>query len=80
MQMKPPPDLLPVPLQLPQQPATIIQQLPQQQPLITQIPPPQPYPAPRSGSIKEGTQPQTEMYIQSNPLVFLWMCVHFFYV
>ncbi|XP_070834678.1 uncharacterized protein C21orf58 homolog [Chaetodon trifascialis] len=38
---------------LPQQPATIIQQLPQQQPLITQIPPPQPYPAPRSGSIKE---------------------------
>ncbi|XP_054469270.1 uncharacterized protein C21orf58 [Anoplopoma fimbria] len=38
---------------LPQQPATIIQQLPQQQPLITQITPPQPYPAPRSGSIKE---------------------------
>ncbi|KAF7661266.1 hypothetical protein LDENG_00265610 [Lucifuga dentata] len=38
---------------LPQQPATIIQQLPQQQPLITQIPPPQPYPAPRTGSIKE---------------------------
>ncbi|XP_027130954.1 uncharacterized protein C21orf58 homolog isoform X2 [Larimichthys crocea] len=38
---------------LPQQPTTIIQQLPQQQPLITQIPPPQPYPAPRSGSIKE---------------------------
>ncbi|XP_071373526.1 uncharacterized protein C21orf58 homolog [Centroberyx affinis] len=38
---------------IPQQPATIIQQLPQQQPLITQIPPPQPYPAPRSGSIKE---------------------------
>ncbi|XP_076013868.1 uncharacterized protein C21orf58 homolog [Genypterus blacodes] len=38
---------------LPQQRATIIQQLPQQQPLITQIPPPQPYPAPRSGSIKE---------------------------
>ncbi|XP_074517510.1 uncharacterized protein C21orf58 homolog [Sebastes fasciatus] len=38
---------------LPQHPATIIQQLPQQQPLITQIPPPQPYPAPRSGSIKE---------------------------
>ncbi|XP_076605182.1 uncharacterized protein C21orf58 homolog [Chaetodon auriga] len=38
---------------LPQQPATIIQQLPQQQPLITQLPPPQPYPAPRSGSIKE---------------------------
>lgn len=41
-------------LQLPQQPTTIIQQLPQQQPLITQIPPPQPYPAARSGSIKEG--------------------------
>nr|XP_020469711.1 proline-rich protein 29-like isoform X1 [Monopterus albus] len=40
-------------LRLPQQPATIIQQLPQQQPLITQIPPPQLYPAPRSGSIKE---------------------------
>uniref|UniRef100_A0A3Q3KX48 Uncharacterized LOC113129457 n=1 Tax=Mastacembelus armatus TaxID=205130 RepID=A0A3Q3KX48_9TELE len=38
---------------LPQQPATIIQQLPQQQPLITQIPPPQPYTAPRSNSIKE---------------------------
>ncbi|XP_028995927.1 uncharacterized protein C21orf58 isoform X2 [Betta splendens] len=38
---------------LPQQPATIIQQLPQQQPLITQIPPPQAYPAARSGSIKE---------------------------
>ncbi|KAM3870973.1 uncharacterized protein C21orf58 homolog [Diretmus argenteus] len=37
---------------IPHQPATIIQQLPQQ-PLITQIPPPQPYPAPRSGSIKE---------------------------
>ncbi|KAK2826425.1 hypothetical protein Q5P01_020639 [Channa striata] len=38
---------------LPQQPATIIQQLPQQQPLIAQIPPPQLYNAPRSGSIKE---------------------------
>uniref|UniRef100_A0A8C2WT85 DUF4587 domain-containing protein n=1 Tax=Cyclopterus lumpus TaxID=8103 RepID=A0A8C2WT85_CYCLU len=38
---------------LPQQPATIIQELPQQQPLITQIPPPQPYPPPRSGGIKE---------------------------
>ncbi|KAM4625285.1 uncharacterized protein C21orf58 homolog [Polymixia lowei] len=37
---------------LPQQPATIIQQLPQQ-PLITQIPPPQPCPVPRSGSVKE---------------------------
>uniref|UniRef100_A0A3B4XQZ0 Zgc:112416 n=1 Tax=Seriola lalandi dorsalis TaxID=1841481 RepID=A0A3B4XQZ0_SERLL len=40
-------------LRLPQQPATIIQQLPPQQPLIAQIPPPHPYPAPRSGSIKE---------------------------
>nr|XP_046269212.1 uncharacterized protein C21orf58 [Scatophagus argus] len=38
---------------IPQQPATIIQQLPQQQPLITQIPPPQPFPVTRSGSIKE---------------------------
>ncbi|TNN82249.1 putative protein C21orf58 [Liparis tanakae] len=38
---------------LPQQPATLIQQLPQQQPLITQIPPPQPYPPPCSGGIKE---------------------------
>ncbi|XP_045081764.1 uncharacterized protein C21orf58 isoform X2 [Coregonus clupeaformis] len=38
---------------LPQQPTTFIQQLPQQQPLIQQIPPPQPYPAPRSSSIKE---------------------------
>ncbi|XP_006636780.3 uncharacterized protein C21orf58 homolog [Lepisosteus oculatus] len=36
-----------------QQPATIIQQLPQQQPLITQIPPPQPLPPIKSGSIKE---------------------------
>ncbi|XP_028251814.1 uncharacterized protein C21orf58 homolog [Parambassis ranga] len=37
---------------LPQHPATIIQQLPQQ-PVIAQVPPPQLYPAPRSGSIKE---------------------------
>ncbi|XP_066221994.1 uncharacterized protein C21orf58 homolog isoform X2 [Saccopteryx leptura] len=37
---------------VPQPPATIIQQLPQQ-PLITQIPPPQAFPAQRSGSIKE---------------------------
>uniref|UniRef100_A0AAY5JVP8 DUF4587 domain-containing protein n=1 Tax=Esox lucius TaxID=8010 RepID=A0AAY5JVP8_ESOLU len=37
----------------PQQPATILQQLPAQQPLIQQIPPPQIFPAPRSGSIKE---------------------------
>ncbi|XP_069331499.1 uncharacterized protein C21orf58 homolog [Eulemur rufifrons] len=38
--------------QVPQPPATIIQQLPQQ-PLIAQIPPPQAFPTPRSGSIKE---------------------------
>ncbi|KAG1942367.1 hypothetical protein F2P79_015466 [Pimephales promelas] len=37
---------------VPQQPATIIQQIPQQQPLIAQIPPPQTFPY-RSGSIKE---------------------------
>ncbi|XP_054433550.1 uncharacterized protein C21orf58 homolog [Pteronotus mesoamericanus] len=37
---------------VPQPPATIIQQLPQQ-PLIAQIPPPQAFPAQRSGSIKE---------------------------
>ncbi|XP_040917215.1 uncharacterized protein C21orf58 [Toxotes jaculatrix] len=56
--LPPPPPAVPQPPRiiqqtLPQQPATIIQQLPQQQPLITQIPPPQPYAAPRSGSIKE---------------------------
>ncbi|XP_075611950.1 uncharacterized protein C21orf58 homolog isoform X2 [Balearica regulorum gibbericeps] len=39
---------------LPPQPATIIQQLPHPSPLITQIPPAQPFAAPRSGSIKEG--------------------------
>ncbi|XP_043916494.1 uncharacterized protein C21orf58 homolog isoform X2 [Protopterus annectens] len=56
----PPPPLPPPPEPLriiqhtmPQQPATIIQQLPQQQPLITQIPPPQPLQPIRSGSIKE---------------------------
>ncbi|XP_061089614.1 uncharacterized protein C21orf58 isoform X2 [Conger conger] len=38
---------------MPQQPATIIQQLPQQQPLIAQIPPPQPLQPAKSGSIKE---------------------------
>ncbi|XP_063515945.1 uncharacterized protein C21orf58 homolog isoform X1 [Pongo pygmaeus] len=38
--------------QVPQPPATIIQQLPQQ-PLIAQIPPPQAFPTQRSGSIKE---------------------------
>ncbi|XP_058379352.1 LOW QUALITY PROTEIN: uncharacterized protein C21orf58 homolog, partial [Diceros bicornis minor] len=37
---------------VPQPPATIIQQLPQQ-PLIAQIPPPQAFPTQRSGSIKE---------------------------
>ncbi|XP_071353549.1 uncharacterized protein C21orf58 homolog isoform X2 [Trachinotus anak] len=56
--LPPPPPAVPQPPRiiqqtLPQQPATIIQQLPQQQPLIAQIPPPHPYPAPRSGSIKE---------------------------
>ncbi|XP_078214820.1 uncharacterized protein C21orf58 homolog isoform X5 [Callithrix jacchus] len=39
-------------LQVPQPPATVIQQLPQQ-PLIAQIPPPQAFPTQRSGSIKE---------------------------
>ncbi|XP_054961140.2 uncharacterized protein C21orf58 homolog isoform X6 [Pan paniscus] len=39
-------------LRVPQPPATIIQQLPQQ-PLIAQIPPPQAFPTQRSGSIKE---------------------------
>ncbi|XP_068052514.1 uncharacterized protein C21orf58 homolog isoform X2 [Anomalospiza imberbis] len=39
---------------MPTQPATIIQQLPQPSPVITQIPPAQPFAAPRSGSIKEG--------------------------
>ncbi|XP_036838701.1 uncharacterized protein C21orf58-like isoform X2 [Oncorhynchus mykiss] len=38
---------------LPQQPTTFIQQLPQQQPLIQQMPPPQPNHAPQSGSIKD---------------------------
>ncbi|KAG2459602.1 TRA2B protein, partial [Polypterus senegalus] len=45
---------------MPQQPATIIQQLPQQQPLIAQIPPPQPLPPIRSGSIKEATSTASE--------------------
>lgn len=48
---------------LPQQPATIIQQIPQHQPLITQIPPPQPFPVPRSGSIKED---MVEMMLMQN--------------
>ncbi|CAN8201005.1 unnamed protein product [Coccothraustes coccothraustes] len=38
---------------MPAQPATIIQQLPQPSPLLTQIAPAQPFAAPRSGSIKE---------------------------
>nr|XP_008120313.1 PREDICTED: uncharacterized protein C21orf58 homolog isoform X2 [Anolis carolinensis] len=50
-------------LRLPHQPATIIQQIPQQPPLITQIPPPQPFPAPRSGSIKED---MVEMMLMQN--------------
>ncbi|CAK6441999.1 unnamed protein product [Pipistrellus nathusii] len=50
----PPPLELPRVIQhsVPQAPPTIIQQLPQQ-PLIAQIPPPQAFPAQRSGSIKE---------------------------
>ncbi|XP_075790263.1 uncharacterized protein C21orf58 homolog isoform X2 [Pelodiscus sinensis] len=48
---------------MPQQPATIIQQLPPQAPLITQIPPPQPLTAPRSGSIKED---MVEMMLMQN--------------
>ncbi|XP_027701557.1 uncharacterized protein C21orf58 homolog, partial [Vombatus ursinus] len=47
---------------VPQPPATIIQQLPQQ-PLVTQIPPAQAYPAPRSGSIKED---MVEMMLMQN--------------
>uniref|UniRef100_A0ACB8GFV4 Uncharacterized protein n=1 Tax=Sphaerodactylus townsendi TaxID=933632 RepID=A0ACB8GFV4_9SAUR len=49
---------------LPQQPATIIQQIPQHPPLITQIPSPQAFPpAPRSGSIKED---MVEMMLMQN--------------
>ncbi|XP_062972014.1 uncharacterized protein C21orf58 homolog [Elgaria multicarinata webbii] len=48
---------------LPQQPATIIQQIPQHPPLITQIPSPQPFPPPRSGSIKED---MVEMMLMQN--------------
>ncbi|XP_072496880.1 uncharacterized protein C21orf58 homolog isoform X2 [Notamacropus eugenii] len=47
---------------VPQPPATIIQQLPQQ-PLITQIPPPQAYSPLRSGSIKED---MVEMMLMQN--------------
>ncbi|KAM6268369.1 uncharacterized protein C21orf58 homolog [Porphyrio hochstetteri] len=48
---------------MPPQPATIIQQLPQPPPLITQIPPAQPFAAPRSGSIKED---MVEMMLMQN--------------
>uniref|UniRef100_A0A286XLT8 DUF4587 domain-containing protein n=1 Tax=Cavia porcellus TaxID=10141 RepID=A0A286XLT8_CAVPO len=47
---------------VPQPPATIIQQLPQQ-PLMAQIPPPQAFPAQRSGSIKED---MVEMMLMQN--------------
>nr|XP_013000444.1 uncharacterized protein C21orf58 homolog [Cavia porcellus] len=49
-------------LRVPQPPATIIQQLPQQ-PLMAQIPPPQAFPAQRSGSIKED---MVEMMLMQN--------------
>ncbi|XP_062362620.1 uncharacterized protein C21orf58 homolog [Cinclus cinclus] len=48
---------------MPTQPATIIQQLPQPSPVITQIPPAQPFAAPRSGSIKED---MVEMMLMQN--------------
>uniref|UniRef100_A0A8C3NQD2 Chromosome 21 open reading frame 58 n=1 Tax=Cyanoderma ruficeps TaxID=181631 RepID=A0A8C3NQD2_9PASS len=48
---------------MPTQPATIIQQLPQPSPLITQIPPAQTFAAPRSGSIKED---MVEMMLMQN--------------
>ncbi|XP_066045328.1 uncharacterized protein C21orf58 homolog [Chamaea fasciata] len=48
---------------MPTQPATIIQQLPQPLPLITQIPPAQTLAAPRSGSIKED---MVEMMLMQN--------------
>ncbi|XP_054064107.1 uncharacterized protein C21orf58 homolog [Rissa tridactyla] len=47
----------------PPQPATIIQQLPHPSPLIAQIPPAQPFAAPRSGSIKED---MVEMMLMQN--------------
>ncbi|RMC18362.1 hypothetical protein DUI87_04248 [Hirundo rustica rustica] len=50
-------------LRMPAQPATIIQQLPQPSPLITQIPPAQTFAAPRSGSIKED---MVEMMLMQN--------------
>ncbi|XP_050195362.1 uncharacterized protein C21orf58 homolog isoform X2 [Myiozetetes cayanensis] len=48
---------------MPPQPATIIQQLPQPPPLITQVPPAQPFAAPRTGSIKED---MVEMMLMQN--------------
>ncbi|XP_063147611.1 uncharacterized protein C21orf58-like [Candoia aspera] len=48
---------------LPQQPATIIQQIPSHPALITQIPSPQSFSAPRSGSIKED---MVEMMLMQN--------------
>ncbi|KFW10950.1 Uncharacterized protein C21orf58, partial [Eurypyga helias] len=48
---------------MPPQPATIIQQLPQPPPLITQIPPAQTFAGPRSGSIKED---MVEMMLMQN--------------
>ncbi|KAI1237006.1 hypothetical protein IHE44_0014258 [Lamprotornis superbus] len=48
---------------MPAQPATIIQQLPQPSPVITQIPPTLPLAAPRSGSIKED---MVEMMLMQN--------------
>ncbi|XP_074767545.1 uncharacterized protein C21orf58 homolog [Athene noctua] len=48
---------------MPPQSATIIQQLPQTPPLITQIPPAQPFAAPYSGSIKED---MVEMMLMQN--------------
>ncbi|XP_077037235.1 uncharacterized protein C21orf58 homolog isoform X4 [Agelaius phoeniceus] len=50
-------------LRMPAQPATIIQQLPHPSPVITQIPPAQPFAAPRSGSIKED---MVEMMLMQN--------------
>ncbi|XP_059724275.1 uncharacterized protein C21orf58 homolog isoform X2 [Haemorhous mexicanus] len=48
---------------VPAQPATIIQQLPQPSPVLTQIPPAQPLAAPRSGGIKED---MVEMMLMQN--------------
>ncbi|XP_031409928.1 uncharacterized protein C21orf58 homolog isoform X6 [Meleagris gallopavo] len=50
-------------LQMPPQPATIIQQLPQPPPLIAHIPSAQPFAHPRSGSIKED---MVEMMLMQN--------------